>query len=243
MSSEPGPAPRRVLVTGTSSGIGQAIARHLLETGWLVTGLDRAAATLDHEGFTAITMDLANPAALERELVALLGPRSAQPPPWAVVHAAGLMHTAPLGALDPGSGERMWQVHVQAAAQLANTLLPALCAQGSGRMILIGSRVSAGLPGRSQYAATKAALIGMARSWAAECARHGVTVNIVSPAATETDLLNQPGRASSPPRLPPIGRLIRPKEIAALVTFLLSDAAAAITGQDIALCGGSSLPQ
>ena len=62
-------------------------------------------------------------------------------------------------------------------------------------MILIGSRVSAGLPGRSQYAATKAALIGMARSWAAECARHGVTVNIVSPAATETDLLNQPGRA------------------------------------------------
>jgi NAD(P)-dependent dehydrogenase (short-subunit alcohol dehydrogenase family) len=66
-------------------------------------------------------------------------------------------------------------------------------------------------------------------------------VNVVSPAATETSMLQDPARAGSAPRMPPIGRLIKPAEIAALVAYLLSPAAAAITGQDIAICGGSSL--
>ena len=55
-------------------------------------------------------------------------------------------------------------------------------------------------------------------------------------------MLADPQRANSTPRLPPIGRLIQPAEVAALAAFLLSDAAAAITGQDIAICGGASLP-
>ena len=108
-------------------------------------------------------------------------------------------------------------------------------------MIFIGSRVAAGMAGRGQYAATKAALIALAKSWAAEVAPHGVTVNVVSPAATATAMLDDPNRASVTPKLPPIGRLIQPEEIAALVSFLLSPAAAAITGQDIQICGGSSL--
>jgi NAD(P)-dependent dehydrogenase (short-subunit alcohol dehydrogenase family) len=112
----------------------------------------------------------------------------------------------------------------------------------SGRLIVIGSRVSSGLPGRSQYAASKSALIGMVRSWASELAPAGVTANIVSPAATRTAMLDDPTRASSAPRMPPIGRLIEADEIAALVRFLLSIEAAAITGQDIAVCGGASLP-
>jgi NAD(P)-dependent dehydrogenase (short-subunit alcohol dehydrogenase family) len=124
---------------------------------------------------------------------------------------------------------------------LCDALLPKMTARGTGRVIFIGSRVAVGMAGRGQYAATKAALIALAKSWAAEVAPHGVTVNVVSPAATATAMLDDPNRASVTPKLPPIGRLIQPEEIAALVSFLLSPAAAAITGQDIQICGGSSL--
>jgi NAD(P)-dependent dehydrogenase (short-subunit alcohol dehydrogenase family) len=81
----------------------------------------------------------------------------------------------------------------------------------------------------------------MARSWAIELAPREITVNVVSPAATETPMLNDPQRASSAPKMPPIGRYVRPEEVAALVAFLVGDDAGAITGQQIMVCGGSSL--
>ena len=233
--SDPLDTPRAV-VSGTSQGIGRAIAAHLLATGWVVTGLDRAPHAWTHAGFDTIEIDLSDRDAA-RAVARALGA------PDAFVHAAGLLRAHPLGALDADDGERMWRVHVDAAATLADVLLPAMAARGRGRVVLIGSRVSSGLPGRSQYAATKAALVAMARSWAAELAARGVTVNVVSPAATRTAMTADPARAGSTVRLPPIGRLIEPDEIAALVGYLLSPAAAAITGQDIAVCGGASLPR
>ena len=66
-------------------------------------------------------------------------------------------------------------------------------------------------------------------------------MNVVSPAATDTPMLKDPARANTTPRLPPIGRLIQPDEVAALVAYLTRPEAAAITGQDIAICGGSSV--
>ena len=86
-----------------------------------------------------------------------------------------------------------------------------------------------------------AAMVGLARSWAAELAPRGITVNVVAPGATETPMLMQPGRASSPPKLPPMGRYIQPQEVADLVGYLLSPSAAAITGQELVICGGASL--
>jgi len=226
---------KHAVVTGASSGIGRAVAERLLADGWQVTGISRSAPEIAHAAFTFVQADLARGAEADRVA-------SACGAPHALVHAAGVMRGALLGALRAEDSEAMWRLHVDAATRLANALLPRMAAAGHGRLVLIGSRTSTGVRGKSQYAASKAALVALARSWACEVVGRGVTVNVVSPSATDTAMLADPERAGTPPRLPPIGRLIRPDEVAALTTFLLSDAAAAITGQDIAICGGSSLP-
>ena len=223
---------RHALITGVSSGIGAAIAEQLLNEGWQVTGLSRTLVKRDNPRFTSLSVDLFDVVALKQMLATL-------PQVDAIIHAAGMMKAAPLGDLDEGISEKLWQLHIRVAEVLANQLAQQL--PMGGRIVLIGSRTSTGAAGRSQYVSTKAAMKGMVRSWAAELAPRGVTANIVAPGATETPMLSQPGRESSPPKLPPIGRYIQPQEVAALVCYLLSPAADAITGQEIVICGGASL--
>lgn len=223
---------RHALITGVSSGIGAATADKLLEEGWRVTGLSRTLVKRDSDAFVSLSVDLFNTAALKGALVSV-------PPVDAVIHAAGMMKAAPLGDLDEETSEKLWQLHIRVAEVLANQLAPQL--PTGGRIVLIGSRTSTGAAGRSQYVSTKSAMKGMVRSWAAELASRGITANIVAPGATATPMLSQPGRESSPPKMPPIGRYIQPEEVAALVGYLLSPAADAITGQELVICGGGSL--
>ncbi len=226
--------PRRALVTGASAGIGAAISTQLLDEGWRVVGFDRAPASIERAEYRHVQCDLTDLSAMAAQLLALGGVD-------AVVHAAGVLRVGALGQLDLGAGELMWRIHVAAATQIANGLAPGMVARGWGRMVFVGSRVAQGMAGRGQYAATKAALTALACSWAAELAPSGVTVNVISPAATETAMLLDPARKAATPKVPPIGRLIRPSEIAAMVSYLLSENANAITGQDIQICGGASL--
>jgi 3-oxoacyl-[acyl-carrier protein] reductase len=233
MTPSDDPSAGHAVVTGVSSGIGAAIAARLLREGWRVTGLSRTdPGGLHAPGFSHCAVDLLDPTQLPSALEGLR--------PTALVHAAGLMRAGSLGTLDAEAGRTLWRLHVEAAALLADALAPAM-PDGDGRIVLIGSRTASGAAGRSQYAASKAALVGMARSWALELAPRGITVNVVAPAATETPMLHDPARSASPPRLPPIGRYIRPEEVAATTAFLLGPEAGAITGQQIVICGGSSL--
>lgn len=218
------------LVTGASSGIGAAIASRLLHDDWYVIGLDRTEPTINAPRFSSLTLDL-----LDEDVHSALDTIKVK----AFVHAAGFMRVGELGSLDLAAGTDMWRVNVAAAMLLADTLAPKL--PRGGRIVLIGSRTASGAAGRSQYVATKSALIGMARSWAMELAPRAITVNVVSPSATETPMLRDPARSTAPPRLPPIGRFVQPEEVAAVTAFLLSEEAAAITGQQIVICGGSSL--
>jgi len=224
------------IVTGTSSGIGLAVAEKLLKEGWQVHGIDRSPAVIRNPHFQACTVDLTQPAQIDDTLKEIL-----TTPPQGLVHAAGMLRVGTSDELDPQDGQLMWQLHVDAAVRLGQRILPLMRQARQGRLVMIGSRVSGGMPGRSLYAASKSALIALAKSWAAECVRDGITVNVVSPAATATPMLLDPQRVSTPPRLPPIGRLIQAEEVAEMVYFLMRPEAAAITGQDVVICGGASL--
>lgn len=220
---------RTALVTGASSGIGAKIAERLVADGWQVTGLCRSA---PGPGVAHMPVDLGDAQATR---AALLGMDAFD----AVIHAAGVLRVGRHDCMSLSEGAAMWRLHVEVAAELVQALAPRM--PGGGRIVLIGSRVAQGAAGRSLYAASKAALWGFARSVAAELAPRQITVNIVAPGATDTPMLHDPARRSEPPRMPPMGRLVQPAEVAGTVAFLLSDAARSLTGQHIVLCGGASL--
>ena len=222
---------RHAIVTGCSSGIGRAIAERLLADGWAVTGLSRSEISLG-PGFRWLHADLSDPATVA-ETAAGIDPADA------LVHAAGYQRTALLGELDPEALAGMFAVHVGAASALANEIVPRM--PDGGRVLLIGSRTSTGAAGKSQYAATKAALMGMGRTWAQELAPRGITVNVLSPGPTDTPMLADPGRAATPPKLPALGQLVDPEDVAALAGFLLGPHGKSITGQNYVICGGASL--
>lgn len=220
------------LVTGASSGIGKSIVSRLLTEGWSVIGVSRTPSGEKAANYHSLLVDLSDFERLKAALESI-------PRLDAIVHAAGFMTTAPLGALRVEDGLSMWSVHVGAAVVIMNELASRL--PDGGRVVLIGSRTACGAAGRSQYSATKSALIGLSRSWAAELVSRRITVNVVAPGATETSMLLDPGRSGTPPRKPPMGRFVQPEEVAGAVLFLLGPDAGAITGQQLVMCGGASL--
>jgi len=232
-----GRATRTAVVTGASSGIGLAIAHDLVGAGWRVLGLSRSRGALS-DAATWVQCDLADVISADEAVRAVRG--TATGGVDAIVHAAGLQYSAGVGDLRPEQGERMWAVHVRGAELVVGGLIGVL--GDEGRVVLVGSRTMTGVPGKSQYAATKAALVAMARAWASELAPRRITVNVVAPGPTRTAMLDDPNRASVPPVVPPLGRLVEPSEVAALTRFLLEPTGAMVTGQTIVMCGGTSLP-
>lgn len=220
------------LVTGCSSGIGYSICQSLLAACATVYGAARRDPKIDNPNFYFVPMDLGQ-----------LVDQAPQLPQISkidgIICAAGIMKGDPITALKMDDLDLMWTVHLRAHVQLVQALSPVL--SRGGRIVFIGSRVATGAANKSAYAATKSALLGFSRSIAAELVDREITVNVVSPAATDTPMLSDPSRAHIAPKLPPMGRLIDPKEITGTVEFLLSDAARSITGQNIVVCAGSSL--
>lgn len=225
--------PPHALVTGCSSGIGHSIAQKLLDEGWHVTGLSRRRPDVSGD-FDWVPADLSQTSALPSLIEDV---DTVQ----AVVHAAGFQYAQPLGELNDTALRDMFAVHVEAAAVLVNTLIDRI--ESDGRIVLIGSRTATGAGGKSQYAATKAALTGLARSWAMELAPRRITVNVVAPGPTDTPMLVDPRRSTVSPATPPLGKLVDPDDVGALTSFLLGTHGKSITGQVLTVCGGASLPR
>jgi NAD(P)-dependent dehydrogenase (short-subunit alcohol dehydrogenase family) len=233
---------RTALVTGATSGIGQAVAFALADQGFdvVVHGRDagRGAETvkaIEDRGGRArfVGADLSQPADVAG-LVVEAGQVDV------LINNAGFSWFGPTDQLDDATFDRLFAANVRGAYQLVAALAPAMAKRGSGSIVSVDSMAGRiGLPGAAAYGATKAALTAMSRSWAAEYSPQGVRVNTVAPGpaytgGAEEDLISDLGATTL------LGRAAQPEEIAEVIAFLASDKASYITGAVIPVDGGRS---
>src|SRR5438874_196799 len=239
---------RTALVTGASGGIGGAIARALHDQGATVAlagtrtaALAELAAALGARAHP-LTADLADPAAadqLVRDAEAALGQVDI------LVNNAGITRDALALRLKDEDWQAVLEVNLTAAFRLARAALRGMLRRRHGRIISITSVVGVtGNPGQANYAAAKAALIGMTKSIAAEVATRGITVNCIAPgiiATAMTDKLNDDQKARILAQIP-TARLGLPDDVAPAAVYLASAEAAYVTGQTLHVNGGMAMP-
>ncbi len=216
----------KALVTGAARGIGAAIATRLRDGGFEVV-------TLDREPGCDLQVDLR-----EDELPEL-GDVDA-----CVSNAAITDTIAPAHRMTPEQWARDIEVNLTGAFRAVQACLPGMRERRHGRIVVISSGAArSGLPGQVAYAASKAGLLGMVRTIAAENAGRGITANAVLPGmvATEKVLAMPPEVLERVKATLPSGRLVEPAEVAGLVAYLVSDEAGQVTGEEIAVAGGFGL--
>ena len=247
-------AGKHALVTGGGRGIGRAIAAALADAGATVTVFGRSEAPLRATvaaGAAAgcAVADVTDGAEIRRQVTAAEAARGAIA---ILVNNAGSVQTGAFVKTNPSVFQAMWDVHVMGAIYASQVVLPGMIARGFGRIVNIASTSGLrGYPYVTAYCAAKHALVGLTRALAAETATRGVTVNAVCPGYTDTDLVRDSiarvaattGRARTDvlaayEKDAPIGRLVRPEEVAAAVLYLCSPDAAAVTGTTLAVAGG-----
>ena len=230
------------VVTGASSGIGEAIARALLERGLTVVTVQRTAPPYSHPRLHFRSVDLGDLEAT-RSLAAALG---AEFPVRYLVNNAGVNRPASLEDASIDDLRHVSSVTLGAAMLLMQAFVPGMRAARFGRIVSISSRAILGKSQRVVYSSAKAGLIGMTRSVAIEVGGDGITVNAVVPGPVETALFTHghpPGSAKRKTVIDSVlvKRIGTPRDIARAVLFLLDRESGFITGQALFVCGGTSV--
>ncbi|MGI4812990.1 MAG: SDR family oxidoreductase [Janthinobacterium lividum] len=235
---------KRVLVTGASKGIGRAVIDRLSADGYDVVGLARTrpAGLSEQQEFHCCDLtDLEATRSLIKEL-------AAKKPFYALVNNAAMAPTTSIDDTSIADMQAAVQLNLNAVLVCTQAVLPGMRAIGGGRIVNLSSRAALGKINRGAYGATKAGVIGMSRTWALELAKDNITVNLVAPGPTATELFNISSRPEDPRTKAllasiPLGRIGRPDEMAHAIAYLIDERAGFMTGQTLYIDGGLTVGQ
>lgn len=230
-----------VLITGGSSGIGAGIVQRCLADGYEVVVVDRMPPA-SNISVKYIEADLSDAASTRHALAQALE----SGPITRVVNNVG---TALPASLENSRAEElsvMVNLNLACTVEVMKALLTGMKTARFGRVVNISSRSALGRPNMGLYAATKAGVNGLTRSWALEFATQGITVNGVGPGVIDTDLLAKTfppgsGKRADLERSIPMARVGETADIASAVSFFLRDETRYVTGQILYVCGGTSI--
>lgn len=228
-------SPQRVLITGGSNGIGSAIAQRCRADGYEPVILDRT-------GVDAIHCDLADPDSTRQALELAL----ADGPITRLVNNVGAVFQNLVSDQTLEEFDAAVALNLRSAFLCTQALLPGMRESGFGRIVSMSSRAALGKASRTAYAATKAGLQGMTRTWALEEGANGITVNAVGPGPIATDLFVNANPEDSPQTQAilnsvPVKRMGTPDDVAHAVSYLLDDRSGFVTGQTLYVCGGMTV--
>jgi NAD(P)-dependent dehydrogenase (short-subunit alcohol dehydrogenase family) len=215
----------------------------MLDAGYEVISLARRRPLQSHAKLHAVEVDLMD-AVASGQAAADATARFAV---THVVHNAGAVRPALLPDVELDDLQALSQLHLGAAIALVQSALPAMKKNRFGRIVLMSSRGALGLATRTAYAATKAGMVGMARTWALELAGDGITVNVVAPGPiADTEMFRSivpenSGREQALAAAIPVQRLGQSDDVARAVMFFCDRANGFVTGQTLYVCGGASL--
>ena len=233
--------PRTVLVTGGNRGIGLATAKEFAAQGHRVAITYRSEAPADSEGLFAVRCDVTDAQQIDDAFTQIdneLGPVEV------VVSNAGITRDGLVLRMKDDDFTDVLDANLTAGFRVARRAVKGMMKGRWGRIIFVSSIVgAAGQAGQANYAASKAGLVGLARSLAKEFASRNITVNIVAPGPIATDMLDAlpEERRQAMAEAVPLGRLGSPDEVAGVICFLASDAAAFVTGAVIPVDGGMAM--
>ena len=231
------------IVTGGSAGIGATICRRMLDAGYEVVSLARRRPDWSHPALHAVEVDLTDAAATKQAAESV----ARQYAVGTVIHNAGVIRPNLLADVRQEDLHDLTQLHLGAAILIVQAVLPGMRERKFGRIVLMSSRAALGLQTRTVYSATKAGMIGMARTWALELAPFGITVNVVAPGPIQdTEMFREvipagSEREAAVAKTIPVGRLGRSDDVARAVMFFADPENSFITGQVLYVCGGASI--
>ena len=230
------------VITGGNKGIGADTAKRMLDEGYTVISVARHAPDFAHERLSSVEADLLDPDAVSaaaREI-------AANHKVTHLIQNAGLIWPNLIEDAKPSDITGLAQLHLGSALTLLQAVLPAMKERRFGRVIFNGSRAALGVTTRTAYSASKAGMIGMARTWALELAPHRITVNVVAPGPILTDNFwgiipkGSEKEAELATRIP-VGRLGTVEDVTNAFMFFADEKSSFVTGQTLYVCGGASV--